>query len=197
MRALRTRRRGGHATRQAGGFQRVVPPPDDDVLGRSLRDGRRDAPIRPAAGYEWYEVSNCGRGQTPPACRPTTSTVLDGLELVGARSGSAQSRLGRALVERGKHPSRYTAMLEAGGRALPPDARRLDENAKLTERPKCSASGCGSAWRSTKAARVGSSVAAPADLMGSGRSRRRLGRPDRAHAAGPVDGRCGRTRTSG
>ena len=72
-----------------------LPYPSDDVAAD--RYLAAEAALS-AAGFAWYEVSNWARdGRRPMPAQPA---LLDRRRLVGLRSGRAQPRRRRALVER-------------------------------------------------------------------------------------------------
>jgi coproporphyrinogen III oxidase-like Fe-S oxidoreductase len=84
----------------------------------------------PAAGYDWYEVSNWARGEDA-RCRHNELYWRDA-NWWGAGPG-AHSHVGGVRWWNVKHPVRYAAALEA---ARSPAAGRelLSEQARLTER---------------------------------------------------------------
>jgi putative oxygen-independent coproporphyrinogen III oxidase len=100
---------------------------DDDLLAD--RYVQADETLA-AAGFRWYEVSNWAR--SPAAQCVHNRLYWSGANWWGAGPG-AHSHVGGVRWWNVKHPSRYTAALDAG---LSPAAGReiLDERAQLTER---------------------------------------------------------------
>ena len=105
----------------------VVPAPEDDVLADRyvLADE-----LLTAAGYRWYEVSNWARSEQG-RCRHNELYWSDH-NWWGIGPG-AHSHVSGVRWWNVKHPSRYTAMVEAG---TSPAAGResLDSSARHTER---------------------------------------------------------------
>jgi len=105
----------------------AVPAPDDDVLAdRYLQADDTLA----AAGFSWYEVSNWAR--TPAGRSRHNRLYWSGANWWGAGPG-AHSHIGGIRWWNVKHPSRYTAALDAG-RSPAAGRETLDGRAQLTER---------------------------------------------------------------
>ena len=105
----------------------VVPAPDDDVLAdRYLQADDTLA----AAGFSWYEVSNWA--QTPAGRCRHNQLYWSGANWWGAGPG-AHSHVGGIRWWNVKHPSRYTAALDAG-RSPAAGRETLGARDQLTER---------------------------------------------------------------
>jgi oxygen-independent coproporphyrinogen-3 oxidase len=105
----------------------AVPAPDDDVLAD--RYMQADDALA-AAGFSWYEVSNWAR--TAAARSRHNQLYWAGANWWGAGPG-AHSHIGGIRWWNVKHPSRYTAALDAG-RSPAAGRETLDGRAQLTER---------------------------------------------------------------
>jgi oxygen-independent coproporphyrinogen-3 oxidase len=105
----------------------VLPPVDDDVAADRyvMADD-----LLTAAGFEWYEVSNWAR--TPSAACRHNELYWSDANWWGFGPG-AHSHVSGVRWWNVKHPSRYTALLEAG---TSPAAGRetLDPQARYTEK---------------------------------------------------------------
>jgi oxygen-independent coproporphyrinogen-3 oxidase len=105
----------------------AVPAPDDDVLAdRYLQADDTLA----AAGFGWYEVSNWAR--TPAGRSRHNQLYWSGANWWGAGPG-AHSHVGGTRWWNVKHPSRYTAALDAG-RSPAAGRETLGGRDQLTER---------------------------------------------------------------
>src|SRR5215218_2362259 len=105
----------------------AVPAPDDDVLAdRYLQADDALA----AAGFSWYEVSNWAR--TPAGRSRHNQLYWAGANWWGAGPG-AHSHIGGTRWWNVKHPSRYTAALDAG-RSPAAGRETLGGRDQLTER---------------------------------------------------------------
>ncbi|MGI8667391.1 MAG: radical SAM family heme chaperone HemW [Jatrophihabitans sp.] len=105
----------------------AIQAPDDDVLAdRYLQADDTLA----AAGFDWYEVSNWSRGTAAQSAH--NRLYWASANWWGAGPG-AHSHVGGTRWWNLKHPSRYTAALDAG-RSPAAGRESLDEAARLTER---------------------------------------------------------------
>jgi oxygen-independent coproporphyrinogen-3 oxidase len=104
----------------------VVPPPDDDA--QADRYVMADETLR-AAGFDWYEISNWARSEAA-RCRHNELYWSDA-NWWGLGPG-AHSHVSGVRWWNVKHPTRYTALLDAS-RSPAAGRETLDEEARLTE----------------------------------------------------------------
>ena len=104
----------------------IVPPPDEDA--QADRYVMADETLR-AAGFDWYEISNWAR--TPAGRSRHNELYWSDANWWGLGPG-AHSHVSGVRWWNVKHPSRYTALLDAGHS---PAAGRetLDDEARFTE----------------------------------------------------------------
>jgi oxygen-independent coproporphyrinogen-3 oxidase len=105
----------------------AIAAPDDDVLAD--RYVQADDTLQ-ANGFDWYEVSNWSRN--PAAECRHNRLYWSGANWWGVGPG-AHSHVGGVRWWNVKHPSRYTAALDAG-RSPAAGRETLDERGRLTER---------------------------------------------------------------